>query len=357
MLAFMRTIIERPEQSGPEGGPVEELSGGVDPKTRLPFGVSRYYAALARSSDPASDPIAAQYLPSADELVTLPYETGDPIGDNRYLAAERLVHHYPDRALLLVNDRCATYCRHCFRRHFTGHGRGRITEEQLDAVCAYLRRTPAVRELLLSGGDPLMLSDREIEHLIERLKQVDPDYVIRLCTRMPVVLPSRVTEAFVGMLSRFDSLWAVIHANHPRELTEEFRLAVRRLLRAGVPVVNQAVLLRGVNDDVATLEALFRGLLRSGVKPYYLFQGDLAAGTAHFRVSIERGIAIMRELRSRLSGLALPTYAVDLPGGGGKVPVEAALLRIEADAYVFRGPDGGEHRYPRESELAGPARR
>ena len=326
-----------------------ELVDGIETGTRLPYGVTRYYAGLAASDDPNADPIAAQFIPRPEELRTLPGESTDPIGDKRYLVAERLVHHYPDRVLLLACDRCATYCRHCFRRHFTGHGGGRLTDEQLEEACAYLARTPAIRELLLSGGDPLMLSDQELESVIARLKKVDPGYIIRICTRMPVVLPSRMTDSLASMLGGFDSLWMVIHTNHPREITDDFRAGVRLVTRAGVPVLNQAVLLRGINDDVDTLEALFRGLVRAGVKPYYLFQGDLAAGTAHFRVPIERGIELMRELRGRLSGLALPTYAVDLPGGGGKVPVESALLRTEPDAYVFSGPDGVEFRYPREA--------
>jgi lysine 2,3-aminomutase len=326
----------------------DELLLGVEPATRLPFGASRYYAGLAESDDPNADPIAAQFVPRPEELVSLPYESSDPIGDRRFLVTSRLVHHYRDRALLLVNDRCATYCRHCFRRHFTGHGGGRLTDDQLEEACAYLARTPSIKELLLSGGDPLMLADQELECVIARLKQVDPEYIIRVCTRMPVVLPSRMTDSLASMLGGFDSVWMVIHTNHPRELTDEFRDGVRRVIRAAVPVLNQAVLLRGINDDADTLEALFRGLVRAGVKPYYLFQGDLAAGTAHFRVPIERGIELMHELRGRLSGMALPTYAVDLPGGGGKVPVESALVRTEADAYVFRGPDGGEYRYPRE---------
>lgn len=321
----------------------------MEPETRLPYGVSKYYAQLAQSDDPDTDPIAAQYVPRAAELSVTPAETPDPIGDRRYLVAERLVHHYRDRVLILVNDRCATYCRHCFRRHFTGHGGGRLTEAQLETITEYLKRTPAVQEILLSGGDPLMLTDGEIERIIARLKQVNPDYIIRLCTRMPVVLPSRVTPALADMLGNFGSVWAIIHTNHPREVTEEFRCAVRLLLSAGVPVLNQAVLLRGVNDRVDTLEELLRALVRCGVKPYYLFQGDLAAGTAHFRVPIETGIELMRELRTRLSGMAIPTYAVDLPEGGGKVPVEAALLRTEEDAYVFRGPEGREYRYPRET--------
>lgn len=320
----------------------------IDPATRLPYGVSRYYAGLAESEDPSADPIAAQFVPRIEELVTKPYESGDPISDNRFRVAERLIHHYQDRVLLLANDRCATYCRHCFRRHFTGNGGGRITETELEEACRYLERTPQVREVLLSGGDPLMLSDRELEMIMRRLKAVRSDYTIRICTRLPVVLPSRITPALCDMLERFDGLWAVIHTNHPREITHEFRRAVRRLTRAGLPVLNQAVLLRGVNDDLETLEALFRGLVQCGVKPYYLFQGDLASGTAHFRVPIERGLELVRGLRGRLSGVAIPTYAVDLPDGGGKVPIEAALLRIEEEAYVLRGPGGGEYRYPRE---------
>ncbi len=320
----------------------------IEPVTRLPYGVTPAFERLALSKDPRKDPIAAQYVPTENELTILPYETNDPIGDTRYLVTERLVHHYRDRALLLVSDRCAAYCRFCFRRHFTGHGGGRITDRQIDDACAYLASAPGIREILLSGGDPLMLSDQELEAIITKLKRVDPSYIIRVCTRIPVFLPSRVTDSLARMLGGFDSIWAVIHADHPRELTDEFRIGVRRLLTAGVPVLDQTVLLRGINDDADTLEELFRGLVRAGVKPYYLFQGDLAAGTSHFRVSIERGIELMRELRSRMSGLALPTYAVDLPGGAGKVPIETSLVRIEADAYVLRGSDGGEHRYPRE---------
>lgn len=320
----------------------------VDLNTQLPYGASRYYASLVQTEDPYRDPIAAQYIPRAEELTVLPYETSDPIGDNRYRVTERLVHHYRDRALLLANDRCATYCRHCFRRHFTGNGGGRITEVELEAACSYLQRRPEVKEILLSGGDPLMLSDRELELVLRRLKSVREDFIVRICTRLPVVLPGRITPSLCEMLEGYAGLWAVIHTNHPREITDGFRIAVKALARAGVPVLNQAVLLRGINDDIETLETLFRELVRNGVKPYYLFQGDLAAGTSHFRVPIERGLELMRQLRGRLSGIALPTYAVDLPGGGGKVPIESALLRVERDAYVLRGPDDMEYRYPRE---------
>ena len=193
-----------------------------------------------------------------------------------------------------------------------------------------------------------MLSDKDLEQVVRSLKTVDPGYMTRICTRIPVVMPSRVTADLARMLGSFGSVWVVVHANHPREITDEFRRGIALFLAAGVPALNQSVLLRGINDDASVLEELFRGLVRSGVKPYYLFQGDLASGTAHFRVPLERGMELMRELRSRLSGLALPTYAVDVPGGG-KVPVESALVRTDPDAFVFRGPDGGEYRYPREN--------
>lgn len=326
-----------------------EILVAVDENTRLPYGVSRYYAELAQSNDPQSDPIAAQFVPRAEERIELPYEDGDPIGDRRYRVTERLIHHYRDRVLLLVNDRCATYCRHCFRRHFTGHGGGRLSDAQLAECCAYLRATPEVAEILLSGGDPLMLSDAEIDHVIRKLREVNPEYIIRVCTRMPVVLPARITESCAAMLGSHGSIWAVIHTNHPREITDAFKTAVGRLARSGVPVLNQAVLLRGINDSVETLETLFRGLVRCGVKPYYLFQGDLASGTSHFRVPLDRGMELVRALRGRLSGIAMPTYALDLPDGGGKVPIESAFVRAEPDHFVLRGPEGREYSYPRET--------
>lgn len=317
-------------------------------KRGLPFGVSRYYRSLSRLEDPALDPIAAQFQPTENEERTRPYETEDPIGDGRYAVTRRLIHHYTDRVLLLVCDRCATYCRHCFRRHFTGNSSGRISEAELSEAAQYIRDHAEVKEVLLSGGDPLMLGDRELEQLLTTLRSLREELLFRVCTRIPVVLPSRITEPLAAMLGSFRPLWFVTHANHPGEITPKFQQAVDRLLRQGVVTMNQTVLLRGVNDDAETLERLFRQLLQAGVKPYYLFQGDLAAGTAHFRVPIERGLELMKTLRSRLSGMALPTYAVDLPEGGGKVSIESHLLRIESDAYVFRGPGDQEYRYPRE---------
>jgi lysine 2,3-aminomutase len=298
--------------------------------------------------DPSVDPIAAQYKPQERERYTLPYESDDPIGDSRYAVTKRLIHHYRDRVLLLVCDRCATYCRHCFRRHFTGNSSGRITTAELSAAARYIEEHSEVEEVLLSGGDPLMLGDGELEQILTTLRSLREELLFRVCSRVPVVLPSRITEPLADILGSFRPLWFVTHANHPGEITPQFGRAVDRLLRRGIVTMNQTVLLRGVNDNAEVLERLFRRLLRSGVKPYYLFQGDLAAGTAHFRVPIEEGLEIMQTLRSRLSGMALPTYAVDLPEAGGKVPIESNLIRTEADAYVFRGPGDREYRYPRE---------
>lgn len=328
-----------------------QILEGVDPQTRLPYGVSQYYKSLARSQDPDSDPIAAQFIPRPGEQVLLPYESGDPISDKQYEAAPRLIHHYHDRALILVNDRCATYCRHCFRRHFTGSSTGRLTGPQLEEICRVLSQRPQIQELLLSGGDPLMLPDGELQVILEALTGVNPDYIFRMATRIPVVMPGRITEELADMLGRYGAMWIVTHVNHPREITPEFTRAIDRLVSRGMPVLNQAVLLRGVNDDEGVLEDLMRGLLRAKVKPYYLFQGDLAGGTRHFRTSIFRGLELMKHLRSRLSGMAIPTYAVDLPEGGGKIPLhEGTVLGVFEGWYHLQGPDGQVYRYPHEGD-------
>ncbi len=329
------------------------VTTGDDAPARLPTGVSRYYAGLARVADPTADPIAAQFMPTAAEANILPYESTDPIADVRYTVSPRVIHHYHDRILILVNDRCATYCRHCFRRHFTGHSTGRLLPAELEGAVAYLRATPHVEEILLSGGDPLMLADDELAGIIRHLREGVPErpLLFRLATRMPVVLPTRITAALADTLCAAADrrLWVVTHANHPRELTPAFAQAVAHFIDHGIPVLNQAVLLRGVNNNADTLEALFRRLLHCRVKPYYLFQGDLAAGTSHFRTSIEEGLDLMDALRDRLSGMAMPCYAVDLPGGGGKIPLtRGTLAAIHPDHYLLRDHHGCLHRYPRE---------
>ncbi|MCA1754684.1 MAG: KamA family radical SAM protein [Spirochaeta sp.] len=331
----------------------------------LPCRTTSFYRALADTADPARDPIAAQFVPRPEEQQHEDYESPDPLADRRFAVCERLIHRYPDRVLLLTTDTCAVYCRHCFRRHFTGGRRGAPTAQEMDNVLAYITKNPGVQEILLSGGDPLTLSDSQLAVILNGIRTARPDMIVRICSRIPVVNPSRISETTARMLAgghdaehdaEHDAdhgaagTWFVTHVNHPREVSPAFISAIRLLMRFGIPVLNQAVLLRGINDDIDTLEELFRALYRAGVKPYYLLQTDLAAGTYHFRVPISQGIVLIQELRRRLSGPAVPVYALDLPGGGGKVPIESALLRLEPSAYVFRGPDGLEYSYPRAAE-------
>ncbi len=321
-------------------------------ENRLPYGVSQYYRSLARSNDPGNDPIAAQFVPTEQECTHLPYETADPLADGEFEVSSRVLHHYPDRVLILANDRCATYCRHCFRRHFTANDTGRITMDQIRTAAQYVRENEAIQEALISGGDPLMLPDEHLLCLMRELRGVRPTLLLRLATRMPVVQPARITVELAAAMRELAPVWVVTHANHYREVTPEFEKAISCFVDNGIPVLNQTVLLRKVNDDPDALEALFRALLRTRVKPYYLFQGDLASGTSHFRTSIDRGLEIMRELRRRMTGLAIPTYAVDLPGGGGKIELsEQTVVRREESWYVLRDLDGNEHRYPREKGL------
>lgn len=316
---------------------------------RLPFAVTHHYLSLVE--DVPGDPIRRQFMPTASELVSKSYELSDPLGEERYMPVARLVHRYRDRALLLTTDTCAVHCRHCFRRRFAGSGRGALREADLDAAIDYLDSHAEIRELLLSGGDPLTLSDERLSDTLRRLRSRRSDLVLRIATRIPVVLPRRIGSATVDMIRNARPVWVVVQVNHPRELSPQCEASLSSLVEAGVPVVTQTVLLRGVNDSVDILERLFSRLVALMVKPYYLFQGDLVPGTAHFRVQIERALDLVRELRARVSGLAMPTYAVDCPDGGGKVPLTEQYLVGKSDGwYVLRAPDGREYRYPVEDE-------
>jgi len=327
--------------------------GGRGDAGHLPVGVSRYYAGLARSQHPAEDPIAAQFMRTASEDLVLPYETSDPLAEARFMPVPRLIHRYPNRALLLACERCATYCRHCFRRHFTGQSEGQISEQDLARIAGYVGTHPEIEEVLISGGDPLMLEDRRLADILERLSTAAAPrpLVFRLATRMPVVLPARITLALADLLRQHGQgrLWVITQVNHPVEMTDAFAQAIGHLVDAGIPVLNQAVLLRGVNNDLDCLVRLFGGLVRLRVKPYYLLQGDLASGTSHFRTTIEEGLVLMDGLRDRVSGMAVPTYAVDLPDGGGKIVLtRATVLGVEDGHYILRDRRGGLHRYPYE---------
>ncbi|GAB4369248.1 MAG: lysine 2,3-aminomutase [Spirochaetales bacterium] len=331
------------EQAARESGSgTTGVPGGI-----IPLAVPNYYLSLL-GSDPA-DPLRLQCIPRVEEWEAGPLETEDPLGDRMYSPVSRLVHRYRDRALLLVTDQCVMNCRFCFRRHFVGKTQGTIRQSELDHVIDYLKTHPEVKELILSGGDPLSLSDERLFAIVDTLRFHRPGIVLRVSSRLPVVLPSRITRRFAYQMRSRQPFWFVLHVNHPRELAPEADLALKRLADAGVPLLSQTVLLRGVNDDVQTLEELFRSLTARRVKPYYLFHADLARGTSHFRVPLERGMDLVRGLKSRLSSLALPGYALDLPGGGGKVSLmDSPPMREEEGEWIFLSPEGQEYRYPKE---------
>lgn len=311
----------------------------------LDFNVTRYYASLAGNN--VNDPVRRQFMPSFHELEVKKYELEDPLGEEDHAPCERLIHRYSNRALLLTTSECAVYCRHCFRRRFSGRGGGPIGDPALKQVLGYLASHTEIMELLISGGDPLILTDEGLEKIFTAIRKVRDDLVFRICSRVPVVFPRRIGPDTVDMLSRFQPVWMVTQFNHPRELADAAGTAVGHLVDAGIPVVNQTVLLKGINDSSAVLAELFQGLLAMRVKPYYLFQGDLARGTAHFRTTIESGRLIMEDLKRRVSGLALPVYAVDLPGGGGKINLmETSAVKIEKGFHYFRNYEGKLFRYP-----------
>jgi lysine 2,3-aminomutase len=324
--------------------------GGAEkdaPKDLPPFGfqVTPYFLSLAGKK--TDDPIRRQCVPLAAELKRGPEELSDPLGDRACMKVPRLLHRYRDRALLLVTDECAVHCRYCFRRYYAGGGRGVVSGSELKNACSYLKSHREIHELILSGGDPLTLDDARLFGIIDILREARPGLILRLSTRIPSVLPSRVTRGLARGLALRQPLWGVVHINHPQELSAECSAALRRLASAGVPLVSQTVLLVGINDSEAVLEELFRALIARRVKPYYLFQADLAEGTGGFRVPLRRGQEIMKALRSRLSTLALPEYALDLPGGGGKVPLTPSCETGEDKDSVFfeNFEKTGEKRY------------
>jgi lysine 2,3-aminomutase len=299
--------------------------------------------AMAELIDPtnAADPIARQFVPDAVELTTTPDELADPIGDGVHSPVKGIVHRYRDRVLLKPTHACAVYCRFCFRREMVGPGGEALTPRELETALAYVRAHPEIWEVILSGGDPLILSPRRVGEIVRALDAIDHVGVIRVHTRIPVVDPLRVTEELIAALRAEKGVYVVLHINHARELTDAARAACRRLSDAGIVLLSQSVLLKGVNDDAATLEELFRTLVRNRIKPYYLHQGDLAPGTSQFRTTIAAGQALMRSLRGRVSGLCQPTYVFDIPGGHGKVPVGPAYLR---DDGTVEDPNGTPHK-------------
>jgi lysine 2,3-aminomutase len=304
-------------------------------------------AELIDRTDP-SDPMARQFVPAAAELATRPEERADPIGDDAHSPVEGVVHRYPDRVLLKLTHVCAVYCRFCFRREMIGPAAAPLTPKQLDGALGYIAAHPEIWEVVLTGGDPLVLSARRLKQVISRLAAIAHVKVIRVHSRVPAADPARVTPELVRALkAKGKATYVVLHANHARELTEAAREACARLVDAGIPMLSQSVLLAGVNDDPKTLGALMRALVECRIKPYYLHHGDLAPGTSHLRTSIEYGQDLMRALRGRLSGLCQPTYVLDIPGGHGKSPIGPNYLsRDEAGRARIDDFNGRSHCYP-----------
>ncbi|MBS9475785.1 lysine-2,3-aminomutase-like protein [Ancylobacter sp. VKM B-3255] len=351
MAAMPRTLRRLDELAGAGLLPADHDLDAV--AARYAVAVTPTLTALIDRHDPA-DPVARQFVPDARELETTPQEDADPIGDDAHSPVPGIVHRYPDRVLLKLVGVCAVYCRFCFRREMVGPGaETSLSDEAIETALAYIAAHPQIWEVVLTGGDPLVASPRRLGELMTRLAGIAHVKIVRFHTRVPVAAPERVTATLVAAL-RHPRLttYVAVHANHARELGPPARAAIARLADAGIALVSQSVLLRGVNDEAQTLAELFRALVECRVKPYYLHHPDLAPGTAHFRLPIARGQELMRALRGRLSGLALPTYVLDIPGGYGKVPVGPDYLDATPEGWRVTDYCGGTHAY--ETAASGP---
>jgi len=293
-----------------------------------------------------NDPVARQYIPDAKELSNTEEEISDPIGDNTHSPTTGIVHRYPDRVLLMPVSSCAVYCRYCFRREKVGQGKGHLSEAKLEKALSYIENTPEIWEVILSGGDPLILSPRRLKKIIQRLEDIDHVQVIRIHSRVPIADPDRIDNALCNSLETTKALYIAIHVNHVQEISEEVKSSLEKLRNTDAVLISQSVFLKGVNNRAETLEALFRKLVSLRIKPYYLHHPDKAKGTDHFRISLKEGQDIMRALRGRLSGLCLPNYMLDIPGGYGKVPVTPSYLTHQHDnLYTVEDYQGDDHLY------------
>jgi lysine 2,3-aminomutase len=312
---------------------------------RYPLSITPYYLSLIDPDDP-DDPVRKQAVPSIQEIAMGGLGFEDPLAEKEDSVVPGLVHRYPDRALMVLTDICPMLCRHCTRKREWRHGGWVRTGAEIDAMIDYLRRNSAIRDVIISGGDPLTLSTAHLESVIVRVRAIKHVEIIRIGSRFPVVLPQRIDSELCNMLSKYGPIWLNTHFNHPREITPEATAACERLLRAGVPVNNQTVLLRGVNDSVATITALCHGLLQARVRPYYLFQCDEVQGTEHLRTPVETGIKIIEGMRGFTSGLAIPNFVVDLIDGGGKVPLQPNyVLSMSDDELMLKNYEGQVYRY------------
>jgi lysine 2,3-aminomutase len=308
----------------------------------LPFAVTPYYLSLINPLDP-DDPIRKTVIPRVDEFITGPHEMVDPCGEDNHSPVSGLVHRYPDRVLFLVNDMCSVYCRYCTRSRVVGSG---TLHPEFEPIYTYLQAHTEIRDVLLSGGDPLVFSDERLEAIISRLRQIKHIEIIRLGTKVPMVMPQRVTPDFVAMLQRYHPIYMSLHVLHPRELTPQAAQACDRLADAGIPLFSQTVLLQGVNDDADLMKTLMQKLLTLRVRPYYLYQCDPVQGTGHFRTTLQAGLQIMERLQGHTTGYAIPTYVVDAPGGGGKIPVSPGyVLSMDDEKALLRNYAGKTYTY------------
>lgn len=324
----------------------EERAGTILAGKKLALGITPHFFSLIDRNDPDC-PIRRQVVPRIEEATTAADEMLDPCGEDSSMPVPGLVHRYPDRVLLLVTDRCASYCRYCTRsRVVSGTGEQELTVD-LEGAFSYLEKHSEVRDVLLSGGDPLLLSDAKLNAILTRLRKIPSIEFVRIGTRIPIFLPQRITPELVAMLRTHHPLWMSVHTNHPKELTQEVRDALGRLADAGIPLGNQSVLLKGVNDRAEILKELFHKLLLCRVRPYYLYQCDLITGSAHLRTTIREGQDIMEQLRGYTTGYAVPTYVVDGPGGGGKIPVGPNyIVGMADDRVILKNYRGDVYEYP-----------
>ena len=328
----------------------EEYAGTQLANSRLALGITPYFFNLIDPSDEHC-PIRRQVVPRIEETSVASWEMSDPCGEDAHSPVPGLVHRYPDRVLFLVTDRCASYCRYCTRSRLVSNASGYDFHPDFAQQIAYIRNTPSIRDVLLSGGDPLLLSDDKLEQLLRQLREIPHVEFLRIGTRIPIFLPQRMTSELCSMLKRFHPLFMSVHSNHPRELTVEVRVALERLADTGIPLGNQSVLLRHVNDDVEVMKALVQKLLICRVKPYYVYQCDLIAGSAHLRSSVRKGLEIVEGLRGHTTGYAVPQFVIDAPGGGGKVPINPEyVLSRNADRVVFRNFEGKVFEYPEAAD-------
>ena len=339
------TTLDQLERLVPTLTP-EERAGALLANHKLALAITPYFFNLINLAD-ENCPIRRQVIPRVEETHTASWETSDPCGEETHMPVPGLVHRYPDRVLFLVTDRCAAYCRYCTRSRLVSNASGYDFHPELERQLEYIQTHPEVRDVLLSGGDPLILSDEKLGYLLGRLRAIRHVEFLRIGSRIPIFLPQRITPSLCAVLHRHHPLFVSIHTNHPRELTTEAREALGRLADAGVPLGNQSVLLRGVNDQPEIMRGLVQKLLICRVKPYYIYQCDLISGSAHLRTSVRKGLEIMQSLRGFTSGYAVPQYVIDAPDGGGKVPINPDyVLSHNDERVVFRNFEGRVYEYP-----------